>query len=260
MKARALLVMGVLLPVGLPAWSAERQARPRSPALAADVAEPSANVRDTVGQPPEAQAEPAAVIDESAAPIIDDDSAPPAAGAPTPPALAKMAGAGEDLKLKKEIQTVFRKDPDLRNNRIAVTVDNCNTDAISTNCNVTLAGAVDSQAERVKAEQVARVKGVVLILNQLDLGGDATDGIPDGAVTGKVRELLLADATFKSSIISISTTHGVVTLVGTVPSDSLRRQAGEKARLARAVKRVDNALRVEPERQAERRPPAVVSK
>lgn len=265
MKASVVLsVMGVLLVAAMPAWSAEPEAaRSQSVAPAPAGAEPST----ASGQ---------AAAEEGAAPIIDDDAAPPvtdegvppvaepdaplAAGAEKPATLGKLPGADEDQKLEKEIQGAFRKDPDLKNNRIAVTVDNCNTDAISTDCNITLAGAVDNQAERVKAEQVARVKGVVLIHNLLDLGAGVTDGIPDGAVTAKVRELLLADPAFKSSIISITTTRGVVTLVGTVPSDSVRQQAADKARQARAVKRVENALRVQPDRYLARRGPSVIQR
>jgi osmotically-inducible protein OsmY len=210
----------------------------------------------------------------SAEPAAESTSAPPAPGGEQPAAegeppaadgelpdqpatLDKVRGAGEDLKLEKEIQSVFEKDPDLKNNRIAVTVDNCNTDEYSTNCNVTLAGAVDTQSERMKAEQLARVKGVVVIDNLLDLGDDAQDGIADGAVSAKLREQLLADKVFKNAIISITTSNGVVTLVGTVPSDDARRQAGEMARKARAVKRVENALRVEPELELARARPTV---
>ena len=179
-----------------------------------------------------------AVANEGEQPAVD-------ALAEKPATLAKVPGAGEDLKLKRQIQAVFKDDPDLMNNHIVVIVNSCNTDEYGTYCNVTLAGAVDTQAERVKAEEVARLKGVVLIDNLLDLGDDAKDGISDGAVTAKVRGQLLADKTFQNAIISITTTNGVVSLVGTVPSDDVRRQAGEKVSKSRAVKHVHNGLRVE---------------
>jgi osmotically-inducible protein OsmY len=238
MKATGVLVTGLLLAAGIPAWGAEPEAESTSAAPAPGAETPTADREEpaTLGQPPAADPEQPATEGEQ-----------PAADADKPAVVGKERGAGQDLKLEKEIRSAFEKDADLKNNRITVIVDNCNTDEYSTNCNVTLVGAVDNQSERMKAEQLARVKGVVVVDNLLDLGEEATDGIADGAVTAKVREQLLADKMFKNAIISITTTDGVVTLVGIVPSEEARRQAGEKARKARAVKRVENALRVDPE-------------
>lgn len=222
MKAMGVLVTGVMLAAGMPAWGAEAVAGSTAPAVAG---------------------EPAAAAEGEAA--AADAEAPAAEVVAEKPATLAKVPVADVLKLKRQIQVAFRNDPDLKNNHVAITVDSCNSDEYGIYCNVTLAGAVDTQAERIKAEEVARLKGVVLVDNLLDLGDDAKDGIADGAVTTKVREQLLADHTFKNAIISISTTNGVVTLVGTVPSDDVRRQAGEKVSKSRAVKRVHNGLRVE---------------
>jgi osmotically-inducible protein OsmY len=256
MKVWGVLATGLLLQAaGMRAWGAESEGEAagqtqgaQSPAAAA-AAEPGDEAPEQgTGEPTSSDQAAPSADSESPAAAAAAEPQPVAPAADSAPAVAtpKRSGAGEDRRMAKEIQGIFAKDPDLKNNRINVTVDHCNTDEYSTNCYVTLAGAVDNQVERMKAEQVARVKGVVIIDNLLDLSEDAQEGVADGAVTAKVREQLLSDPTFKNAIISISTTNGVVRLVGTVPSETVRRQAGDKARNSRAVKRVENALRVEP--------------
>jgi osmotically-inducible protein OsmY len=158
------------------------------------------------------------------------------------------ARAVEDAPLlRKNIQAALHKEPTLKSQRIDVILRRCHVDATSERCNVTLTGTVDSQAERATAERVARVKGVVLIDNRLQLAEGAAGAIPDGDLTGKVREQLRADDTLKQYIISVTTSDGVVTLVGTVQSGGARRLAEEIAKKTPGVKQVENDLRVEPQ-------------
>jgi len=61
-----------------------------------------------------------------------------------------------------EIRTHLQKDPDLKNKRIDVTV----ADGI-----VVLTGTVDSESEKMNAGELAMVKGIVGVQNQLDVAG-----------------------------------------------------------------------------------------
>ena len=149
--------------------------------------------------------------------------------------------------LRRSIEAALQRDPTLKTRRIDIILRRCHVDTTSERCNVTLTGTVESQAERAAAERVARVKGVVLIDNRLQLAAGAADSIPDGAVTGKVRERLLANDTLKQAVISVSTTDGIVTLIGTVQSGGARRLAEEIARKTPGAKQVENNLRVEPQ-------------
>jgi osmotically-inducible protein OsmY len=158
------------------------------------------------------------------------------------------ARAVEDAPvLRKNVEAALQRDPTLRSRRIDVILRRCHVDGTSERCNVTLTGTVDSQAERAAAERAARVKGVVLIDNRLQLAEGAAGAIPDGDLTGKVREQLRADDTLKQYVISVTTSDGVVTLVGTVQSGGARRLAEEIAKKTPGVKQVDNSLRVEPQ-------------
>jgi hyperosmotically inducible periplasmic protein len=81
--------------------------------------------------------------------------------------------------------------------------------------------------------------------NQLEVEGYGTKtAAADSAITAKLKELYLGKPILKHGDISVTTTNGVVTLSGTVPSEEGRQQAVDVARNARGVSRVDDKLRV----------------
>lgn len=155
------------------------------------------------------------------------------------PAVAGEQVAGKAAtNLARDIQSKLREDPDLKNNRIDVAVDNGV---------VTLKGTVDTQAERAKAESLAHVNGVVRVDDKLDVGSAGLKAaVTDTAVTGRLKADFLSEDLLKHSDISVTTNNGVVTLSGTVPSEAARKKAAEIAQTTDGVMRVANKLTVVP--------------
>ena len=72
----------------------------------------------------------------------------------------------------------------------------------------------------------------------------AEAAVQDVAITTTIKTELLASADLGRLGISVGTSHGVVTLTGTVPSDGERRLAVDLARRTHGVSRVDDQLRL----------------
>ena len=83
-------------------------------------------------------------------------------GAMGPKAAADESSTGADAKEEQQIEATFRNTPDLKNNHIAVTVD----DGIAV-----LEGTVDSQREKKEAQQLAHVDGILGVNNRLQVRG-----------------------------------------------------------------------------------------
>jgi hyperosmotically inducible protein len=133
---------------------------------------------------------------------------------------------------------------------------------------VTLRGAVDSQAAKERAIQIAReTKGVVSVKDMLTVndGGTAVGGaygttpgettaaglgaaaggaIDDAAITMKVKTSLLADPVVKGLQIDVDTHAGVVTLTGDVASEAEKNQLIKLAKETEGVKDVQTNLRM----------------
>ncbi len=150
---------------------------------------------------------------------------------------AEVSGRGE-LNQAAQIQARLQKDGDLKNNRIDVTVDN----GVAT-----LKGNVDTDAEKTRAAQLAMIKGIVGVQNQLDVGSTGVkETFSDSAITAKIKTKL-AEGHFGSlTDISVTTNNGVVTLSGSVPSEQARQRALDAARSSDGVMRVENDLTVAP--------------
>jgi osmotically-inducible protein OsmY len=155
--------------------------------------------------------------------------------------MGDVAAAREDpearqLELQDQIRSRFVADPELRNNAIDARVE----DGVAT-----LRGTVDTEPERAKAARLAHVEGVNRVDNQLDVDGQRTNAAAaDSAITAKLKGLYLGNPILKHGDIAVTTSNGVVTLTGTVPSEEGRQQAVDIARNARGVSRVDDELRV----------------
>lgn len=142
----------------------------------------------------------------------------------------------EEMRTEKQIQSLLQSDPDLANNRIDVRV----SDGVAS-----LKGTVDSDGERSHAVRIASVAGIRVVDDQLKVesaGLKAT--VTDGTITTQIKGQFFANTDLRRVDIKVSTTNGVVTLSGTVPSDELRALAVDLARHTGGVVRVEDDIRV----------------
>jgi osmotically-inducible protein OsmY len=153
-----------------------------------------------------------------------------------------------------------------------------------TNSVATLTGTVPTEADRRKATQLATIKGVSRVENQLlvDLAAAGTSGsmkstvkegaektkdgvekaadktkeglsktgevITDGWITTRVHSKFVGEDLLKDSDINVDTKDHVVTLKGTVMSAAGRARAVEQAKEVEGVHRVIDQLRIGPKR------------
>lgn len=127
---------------------------------------------------------------------------------------------------------------------------------------VTLTGEVRSAEEEAQALQIARnTDGVANVIDQIEIvsepaapttgvGGTPTEPGPgdvttDPNITSQVKAKLLADPDVAGLRINVDTKDRVVTLTGTVKTQSEKSQALELAREVEGVMRVTDRLTVE---------------
>jgi hyperosmotically inducible periplasmic protein len=111
---------------------------------------------------------------------------------------------------------------------------------------VYLTGVVDTEAARVEAGRIAwRTEGVRGVVNDLTVG-ERTVGswVDDVMISSKVKVKLIANSDIKAGDIDVSSSQGVVTLVGRVSSEAIKDEAGRIARGTDGVKGVHNDLLV----------------
>jgi hyperosmotically inducible protein len=178
-------------------------------------------------------------------------------------------GAPTDKERAQSIQVQLRNDPDLVDDAITVQV---------TGKTVRLSGAVDSEDERQRAEDVVhRTEPEATVDNRLtapkgtstrstadrsadkvrdegkkvahkaakaatDVGEMATDAW----ITSKIKATLMGTDGVHASGITVETSDGVVTLRGNVRSDDERNKAVSIARGTRGAVKVVDALSVVP--------------
>ena len=122
---------------------------------------------------------------------------------------------------------------------------------------VTLQGQVTSEAERQQALSVARsVDGVRDVRDQLQVaastasapagsaGREAESAIEDPWITTKIQSKYFMDDLVKAGQVGVSTSQGVVTLSGQVPSAEAKQRAEALAQQTDGVTRVENRLTV----------------
>ena len=80
--------------------------------------------------------------------------------------------------------------------------------------------------------------------------GCSSQAIDDSAVTAKVKSKLATDSQTSAIKISVETRGGVVTLSGTVPTDTEKNKAEQLARSTDGVKRVQNDIAVKPDSES----------
>ncbi|MGQ0800332.1 MAG: BON domain-containing protein [Pseudomarimonas sp.] len=131
------------------------------------------------------------------------------------------------------------------------------------NGHVELRGGADNVDAELAASEIARaVEGVTAVNNELVIAAkgteardranrettsgevretaeDAGDVIDDAWITGKVKAQLLAEESVKGTDINVNTTDNVVTLIGNVPSASVRAEAIRITQATKGVKGVN---------------------
>jgi len=111
---------------------------------------------------------------------------------------------------------------------------------------VYLTGVVDTEEARREAGRVAwRVEGVTGVINELTVG-ERTVGswIDDVTISSKVKSQLIGNSLIKAGDIDVSSSQGVVTLIGRVGSQAIKDDAERIARATKGVTDVTNELLV----------------
>lgn len=111
---------------------------------------------------------------------------------------------------------------------------------------VYLTGVVDTEEARREAARVAwRTEGVDGVENALTVG-ERTVGswVDDVYISSKVKSKLIADSGIRSRDIDVSSSQGVVTLIGRVTSQSIKVEAERIAHDTKGVNGVNNELLV----------------
>jgi len=111
---------------------------------------------------------------------------------------------------------------------------------------VFLTGVVDTESARQEAGRVAwRTEGVEGVENELTVG-ERTVGswVDDVMISSKVKSKLIANSEIKAGDIDVSSSQGVVTLIGRVSSKTMSSDAERIARGTKGVNGVNNELTV----------------
>jgi hyperosmotically inducible protein len=111
---------------------------------------------------------------------------------------------------------------------------------------VYLTGVVDTEEARREAGRVAwRAAGVNGVANDLTVG-ERTVGswVDDVMISSKVKSKLIANTDIRAADIDVSSSQGVVALIGRVSSQKVKDDAERIARGTKGVKDVSNELLV----------------
>jgi hyperosmotically inducible protein len=111
---------------------------------------------------------------------------------------------------------------------------------------VSLTGVVDTEEARREAGRISwRTPGVRGVMNDLTVG-EMTVGswVDDVMISSKVKSKLIANSEIKAGDIDVSSSQGVVTLIGRVSSQTIKSDADRIARNTKGVKDVNNELTV----------------
>ena len=111
---------------------------------------------------------------------------------------------------------------------------------------VYLVGVVDTAEARREAGRVAwRTEGVRGLENDLTVGERTVGGwIDDVMISSKVKSQLIRNSEIRASDIDVSSSQGVVTLIGRVSSKEIKANADRIARDTKGVESVNNELTV----------------
>jgi osmotically-inducible protein OsmY len=141
-----------------------------------------------------------------------------------------------DTEIHKDIVAELHWEPSLRDDDVAVAA----RDGV-----VTLAGFVDSYADKWRAEQVAsRVKGVKAIANDLEVKLPSSSQRPDPDIARAALDALKWNISVPNDRIKVKVEKGWVTLEGDVDWYYQREAAERSVRHLSGVKGVSNLIMV----------------
>lgn len=141
-----------------------------------------------------------------------------------------------DNDILKDVIAELQFEPGLRNDDIAVSV----REGV-----VTLAGFVDSYAEKWKAERAAaRVKGVRAVANDLEVKLPTSSQRPDPELARAVADALKWNVLVPHERIKVAVDHGWVTLEGDVDWFFQKEEAEKTVRNLTGVKGITNLITV----------------
>jgi hyperosmotically inducible protein len=111
---------------------------------------------------------------------------------------------------------------------------------------VYLTGVVETVEARREAVRVAwRAEGVRGVNNDLTVGETTVGGwIDDVMISSKVKSQLISNTLIRAGDIDVSSSEGVVTLIGRVSSWAVKADAERVARATKGVTDVNNELSV----------------
>lgn len=109
---------------------------------------------------------------------------------------------------------------------------------------VYLTGVVDSEDARREAGRVAwRSAGVDGVVNDLTVGERTVgDWVDDVMISSRLKAMLIADTDVRASDVDVSSSQGVVTLIGRVRTTAMKQDAERIARGIEGVTDVHNEL------------------
>lgn len=109
---------------------------------------------------------------------------------------------------------------------------------------VYLTGVVDSEDSRREAGRIAwRTAGVDGVVNDLTVGERTVgDWVDDTLISSRLKAQLIADTDVRASDIDVSSSQGVVTLIGRVRTNAMKQDAERIARGINGVTDVHNEL------------------
>ncbi|HEV2851175.1 MAG TPA: BON domain-containing protein [Thermoanaerobaculia bacterium] len=109
---------------------------------------------------------------------------------------------------------------------------------------VYLTGVVDSEDARREAGRIAwRTAGVDGVVNDLTVGERTVgDWVDDTLISSRLKAQLIADTGVRASDIDVSSSQGVVTLIGRVRTSAMKQDAERIARGIKGVTDVHNEL------------------
>lgn len=190
-------------------------------------------------------------------------------------AQATTAAKVDDSAIKTRVETRLKNAASLKGDTIVVSVENGV---------VTLSGTVHSEAQSLRARQLAKVSGVTNVENKLDVDsktertmdkaaektknaaektkdaavkvGEKTkdvaattgENITDAWITTKLKADFVNEDTLKGSDINVDTNNHVVTLKGTVMSAAGKARAAAIAKTTKGVHSVINTLTIGPKK------------
>jgi osmotically-inducible protein OsmY len=198
-------------------------------------------------------------------------AAVPHQAAAAPQATTTASSDKADKALDSKITRRINADASLKKHHVTVSVDN----GVAT-----LEGTVRTDAQRNRAETLAKAAGAARVENRLSVepsakgtsgtmerktkegvdktkegAGNAWDKtkegankagaeVTDGWITTDLKTRFMSDEDLRASDIHVDTDHHVVTLTGSVPSAAARAKAVEAARKINGVTRVVDKLTI----------------